>query len=344
MNRKLFAVLALVALGLVFGLTRNSLVNEAQAQKAQHDGTEVSLQSAEQAGTEGPFVFNGTTYASKRAFVESGARCGTEPVSFERSQAVEDQIDIYKQNHMLATGSQETMRAPGSVTIHVRFHVINTSVGSATNVSDAMIANQITVMNNAFSGAGPGGAGFNTPFRFVLDGTDRTTNSTWFNAGMGSANEIAMKAALRQGDAKTLNIYTTNGGGLLGWATFPDSYAGNPQYDGVVVLYSSLPGGSASPYNLGDTATHEVGHWLGLYHTFQGGCSKSTRGDRVWDTRPESTETFGCPTTQRSCRNIARGYDPVENFMDYTDDACMYKFTAGQANRADAFVLLYRGL
>jgi len=343
MNRKLFAVLALVALGLVFGLTRHTLVNEAQAQKVQIETGEVSLESAEQAGTDGPFTLNGVTYDSKRAFVESGARCGTEQVSFERAQAVQDQIDIYRENQKLATG-EETLRAPGSVTIHVRFHVINTASGNSTDVSDTMIANQIAVLNNAYSGAGPGGAGYDTPFRFVLDGTDRTTNSTWFNAGMGSANEIAMKAGLRQGDAKTLNIYTTNGGGLLGWATFPDQYGGNPLYDGVVVLYSSLPGGSAVPYHLGDTATHEVGHWLGLYHTFQGGCSKSTKGDFVWDTRPEGSNTFGCPLTQRKCRNIARGYDPVENFMDYTDDFCMYKFTGGQSARADALVALYRGL
>lgn len=343
MNRKFLAVLALVALGLVFGLTRNSLVNEAQAQKSTFDH-ETALHSAEQAGTEGPFVLNGVTYASKKAFVESGARCGTEQVSFERAQAVQDQIDIYRENMKLATGSEESLRPPGSVTIQVRVHVIRTAVGNSTDISDAMIANQITVLNNAFSGAGPGGTGFDTPFRFVLAGTTRTTNAAWFNAGMGSGDEIAMKNALRVGDAKTLNLYTTNGGGLLGWATFPDSYAGNPLYDGVVVLYSSLPGGSAAPYNLGDTGTHEIGHWLGLYHTFQGGCNKSTRGDWVWDTRPEGSQTFGCPTTQRKCRNIARGYDPVENFMDYTDDFCMYKFTAGQTNRADALVALYRGL
>jgi hypothetical protein len=227
-------------------------------------------------------------------------------------------------------GKVSAFRAIGSVTIPVWFHVINKGTGvSNGDITSTMITNQMNVLNSAYS---------QTPFKFTLAGTTRTTNSTWYTAGHGSSAESQMKNALRRGGPGTLNFYTNSpGGGLLGWATFPSSYSSQPKMDGVVVLNTSLPGGTAAPYNEGDTGTHEVGHWLGLYHTFQGGC---TGGDSVSDTPAESSAAYGCPTGRDTCTTT--GLDPITNFMDYTDDSCMNRFSPLQSSRMDSQHATYR--
>lgn len=218
--------------------------------------------------------------------------------------------------------------------INVYFHVV--SNGSTGNISDQMINSQISVLNNAYDDWG---------WTFNLVSVDRTSNSTWFNGCYGSS-ETAMKNALHQGTADDLNIYTCNpSGGILGYATFPSSYNSAPLRDGVVLLYSSLPGGSAVPYNLGDTGTHEVGHWMGLYHTFQGGCAKNATsgGDYVSDTPAERSAAYGCPSGRDTCTGRSfSGLDPISNFMDYTDDSCMFQFTGGQDARMDSQFTTYR--
>ena len=184
--------------------------------------------------------------------------CVTQDLSQAEQQAVES---------TLAGQVKAQARTAGSVTIKVYWHTITNASGAGA-LTRAQIDSQISVLNQAYA---------NTPFKFVIAGTDTTANNSWYTAQPGNATtsaEAKMKNALRKGGAGDLNFYANNmGGGLLGWATFPSSYASQPKMDGVVVLTSSLPNGSAAPFNQGDTGTHEVGHWLGLYHTFQGGCS-----------------------------------------------------------------------
>lgn len=264
--------------------------------------------------------------------------CGTRPVTSEEAEMIEAYTEMMQFSRVGSDARIGTNRAAGSVTINVYVHVIRSAAGGG-GVSATQISNQIKVLNDAYAGI-TGGAP--TPFKFVLAGTDTTNNDAWYTCVPGSAAEKAMKTALHQGTAKDLNLYSNNmGQNLLGWATFPSDYSHAPAMDGVVCLNASFPGGSAAPYNLGDTATHEVGHWLGLYHTFQGGCNG--KGDMVSDTPAEKSAAFGCPTGQDSCPRDA-GNDPIENFMDYTDDSCMFKFTTGQASRADSQCATYRGL
>ncbi len=275
----------------------------------------------------------------------AGHRCAVVDLTPEESEAAEKaELAIF--------GDVEEERQPDSVKIKTHVHVINKGTGVANgDVPEEWIKAQIDVLNTGFSGK-DGRGGHNTAYRFELASITRTTNATWYTAGPDGAAERAMKTALRKGGADELNIYVSNpGGGLLGWATFPAWYADDPSMDGVVILNASLPGGDAEPYNLGDTATHEVGHWMGLYHTFQGGCNKG--GDLVKDTPRVASPNFGAPALGSidSCVTHddeggpdVKRVDLVQNFMDYTDDIAMDSFTRKQAYRMNNHVKKYRGL
>jgi hypothetical protein len=268
------------------------------------------------------FEFGSVGRAEAEPFVVKSDRfCGTnesrEVVDFQ------EQDRGKKLKERAATGL--TSNVTGGV-INVYFHVITD--GTNGDVRDSDIASQIRVLNNAF---GPWG------WSFQLAAADRTNNAEWFNDCY--SKERAMKAALHQGSADDLNVYTCVPGAYLGYARFPSEYTNHPDLDGVVLLYSSLPRGGEPNYDEGDTATHEVGHWFGLYHTFQGGCSRN--GDFVEDTPAEKSPAFECPIGRDTCPREA-GLDPLENFMDYTYDSCMFTFSAGQDARMDEMFTTYR--
>lgn len=337
MKRLLFALLlslSAVMLGLAFVPRSFSAIAVSNAQ----DAVGASPIRRENQG-EVAFTLEGGTWTNKESFTESDARCATEEVDEVKKEKLRKSHKRFEAKRMANSDSQMALRAAGTVTIPVYFHVIMDDAGNG-NVPDATLDEQINVLNRAYGGQTGSN---NTPFRFIKVETTRTTNEAWFHAGRQNtamvAIERSMKSALRRGGQYSLNFYTNTAGANLGFATFPWDYASNPVMDGVVCDYTSLPGGWDTRYNEGDTGTHEVGHWLGLFHTFQGGCSQPN--DEVGDTPAEAFPADGCPI--RDTCSDDPGLDPVENFMDYSYDYCMYRFTSGQSSRMDSMFAQYRG-
>jgi hypothetical protein len=239
------------------------------------------------------------------------------------------------------------------VTIPVVVHVVwNTTT---ENISDAQIQSQLTVLNAdfrklnsdvsgvpaAFSGLAadaniefclatvdPNGNATNGIVRVQTASTSFGTNNTVKSSSTGGSNAWDRN--------KYLNIWVCDiSGGILGYAQFP---GGSASTDGVVVDYQYFGtiGTATAPFNKGRTATHEVGHWLNLYHIWGDDGTGCTGSDLVADTPNQADMNYGCPTfPQVSCSNGPNG-DMFMNYMDYTDDACMYMFSTGQAARMQA--------
>lgn len=243
------------------------------------------------------------------AAIEGRFSCGApEPDEAFKAAAREMDNDVHEDSLM-------------AITVDTYFHVVAASTRESDGyLSDSTVNRQLRVMNDDFRASN---------FQFNLLGTTRTVNRNWASDG----NEIAMKQALRRGDYKTLNVYFLGSlRNFLGYCYFPTNASpGSNAFirDGCTVLGSTVPGGSSAPFNLGKTATHEVGHWMGLFHTFQGGC---TGGDSVSDTPAQRSPSSGCPVGRDSCPNQP-GLDPITNYMDYSDDRCYEEFTPGQASR-----------
>jgi hypothetical protein len=240
--------------------------------------------------------------------------------------------------------------AKAIVTIPVVVHVLYST--STQNISDAQIMSQLAVLNQDFAAINAdvssvpsafSGLVANTQIQFCL--AQQTPSGVTTNGIVRksttvtsfSSNDNVKRNANGGDDAwdatNYLNIWVCNlGGGLLGYAQFP---GGANATDGVVINYTAFgnTGTAAAPYGLGRTATHEVGHWLNLRHIWG---DASCGSDLVGDTPTQQTSNYGCPTFPHvTCSNGANG-DMFMNYMDYTDDACMYMFTAGQSVRMNA--------
>ena len=299
----------------------------AMGASAKVNSDDILGQNADFAGHDGDIHFIG--HDGK---IKNGKRCAHETKTQKERTEIENRIASYKKQKGL-TGVSSSFAGVAANDITVQFHVIYSESrknGQQGNIPDSMILDQMDVLNSAFAGTG---------FSFTLGGISRTHNNGWYSRCYSSGTESKMKQALAVDPATNLNVYTCSPtGGILGYARFPDSYPETSYMHGVVLLDESLPGGSAAPYNLGDTGTHEVGHYLGLYHTFQGGCNAP--GDSVADTPAEASAAYGCPTGRDTCSG--GGADPILNFMDYTDDSCMNQFSAGQTDRMHDMVNTYK--
>ncbi|KAF2815557.1 extracellular metalloprotease [Mytilinidion resinicola] len=252
----------------------------------------------------------------QRATHQHDFGCSTEP-----SDAF---LAVAKEMSRQERGFGRLSAANATIKVQTYFHVVAASEALEDGyVTDTMLADQLTVMNSNYAPYG---------ISFSLAGTDKTVDASWAVDGA----ELAMKKKLRKGDYKALNVYFQKEiGGNLGYCYFPDSVSTGSDdfyYDGCSILFTSLPGGSATNYNEGKTVTHEVGHWFGLFHTFQGN-SCSGDGDSIADTPQQLNATRGCPVGRDSCPGVA-GPDPIHNYMDYSYDACYEEFTPNQVTRA----------
>ncbi|KAK5132484.1 hypothetical protein LTR08_009030 [Meristemomyces frigidus] len=229
----------------------------------------------------------------------------------------------------------ERSKVSTPISVPLYIHVI-TKTASQGSITQAMANAQAKALNMAYNPYG---------ITFVLKGTTFNANDAW--AVAAGADMDALKKALRVGTYSTLNLYfhTDLSGGVLGTCTLPSQVqVGTPQAlyfsDGCNINANTMPGASMTGYNMGKTAVHETGHWLGLLHTFEG-YSCSGTGDFIADTTPESASTNGCPTNpwKSSCPGTN---DPVHNYMDYSTDACYSRFTNGQVARMSTLWTQYR--
>lgn len=234
---------------------------------------------------------------------------------------------------------------------------------AASNISMQQIQSQIDQLNEDFA---PHGYTFCYAKRNVLDTTyfvpqagDSAGIFRINNAALADLDEYTEDALLKalsplpyQRYLRIFVVANISPAGVLGYALLPGS---GSTRDGIVIRADVFGSNNycqscnlMSQYNLGKTLTHEAGHYLNLYHTFQGGCTPEpqpgitcqTVGDRVCDT-PPTEGTFGCPTpAPLSCGTTTA--QQVENYMDYTNDGCKSMFSAGQKSRMDFSISAYR--
>lgn len=285
----------------------------------------------------------------------SWSRCVTENPDAE---AISEMEEVVRRRRGNDDGANETF------VVDVYFHVIHI-LGGRGDLRTSVIEEQMKVLNDTFvrgySDSYPNDCAGNavpaavdddvddehhgrTRISFRLVEVTRTRNLLWFYQSFEYEEDI--KNALHKGTCADLNVYSVGFCGGLGKSSWPTTCARDPTKDGVMIHFQTVPGGGYEDYEQGDTLVHEVGHWLGLSHTFSGGCyfdkSSSRSGrDNVQDTPREASAHYGCETGRDTCPDHD-GLDPTHNFMDYSDDCCMYEFTPEQRETMRAIYAEYR--
>lgn len=284
-------------------------------------------------------------YYTSSYFQENGKRCG-KPKTIVPPAVAPSDCSFTNTNPSSDYDTLDLYEIP------VVVHIIESTSGDG-QISDALVHSQMEVLNEDFRAlAGtPGSPGYDVGIQFALATTDpggspttgitRSVNDTWFADGGSYWNALAWDTS------KYMNIYTNQAGGVLGYVpNLPQGGLSGDPADRVVVLWSAFGRNAVGgpPYDQGRTLTHEVGHYLGLEHTFTGGCAAATppscytSGDLICDTNSEAAPSFGCPGGATSCSSL----DPIENYMDYSDDTCMDRFTDEQSHRMRCSLLNYR--
>ncbi len=270
----------------------------------------------------------------------------------ERGCASHEVLDRQlKENPALATKMAEIERftenatslgrlVNGKIEIPVVVNVLYRT--TAENISLAQIQSQISVLNKDFNALNSDYNTANNPYSsvranvgisFVLDAVYRkaTTKSSW---GTADAMKKTTQGGLNPTSPTTkLNLWVcTIGGGILGYAQFP---GGSSSTDGVVIdsKYLGNTGTATYPFNLGRTATHEVGHWMNLRHIW---CDETCGSDSVSDTPVHNTANYGVPAVGHRSTCSGAPLEMYMNYMDYTDDRGMYMFSTGQKTRMNA--------
>ena len=278
------------------------------------------------------FEFEGRVFNNQQEYIETGARCGTPHAGYYQVRRNDEAVRAFRG---ASRRNSRFRRASGTITINVQF--IHICDGDEGKITAAQRTNQIKVLNDDFRD-------HQIQFTYDEQATKEVNNQQWFRMDHRSAAERQAKTALQVAPETNLNFYTAGfpvNSGLLGWATFPDELAGDRVRDGVVLLHGTLPGGHSAPFNLGRTGTHEIGHWLGLFHTFQGGCNGI--GDHIGDTVAHSRPNFGKPAVGDPHNACDQNEDaPVQNYMNYTDDDWMNHFTERQGGRMREQIAIFR--